>query len=330
MLFDGRWIKVKINWYLLNAGKLQKQPSPSGWPKGDISLQGESWFDIEDAQPEEIRQFLTPLNLHPLILDRCVDQADVPGVISYDKAVLLEFPIAFDEESDNQAYLTFVLQSPVLVTIRHGKMPSIDELAQSLTGEKAPVLSHLVQILYLILDDITDTSVQAETTVRDEILNTAKTLTKNPGSVHTEDLTKLRWQVDKLVALIENQQYCIAGLNASDNEALQEPHRRAYLQDLQSEIEIAQRGIYRLETRVNDLYAYYQMAGSDLVEKRLRTLTIISAITLPLGLIAGLLGMNVGGVPWITFSLGFIVVIILMVVIAAVELWYFKQKGWFD
>ena len=191
-------------------------------------------------------------------------------------------------------------------------------------------MSHLVQILYLILDDITDASVQAETEVRDQILDTAKTLTKNPGSVHTEDLTKLRWQVDKLVALIENQQYCIAGLNASDNEALKEPHRRAYLQDLQSEIEIAQRGIYRLETRVNDLYTYYQMAGSDLVEKRLRTLTIISAITLPLGLIAGLLGMNVGGVPWINFSLGFIVVIILMVIIAASELWYFKNKGWFD
>ena len=273
---------------------------------------------------------MAPLNLHPLILDRCVDLADVPGVISYGQAVLLEFPAAFDREAESQAYLTFVLQSPVLVTIRHGLMPAIDELAQSLMGDKAPSLSHLVQIVYLILDDLTDMSVQAETEVRDQILQTAKTLTKNPGMVHTSDLTKLRWQVDKLVSLIENQQYCIAGLNASDNEALQEPHRKAYLQDLQSEVEIAQRGIYRLETRVNDLFSYYQMAGSDRVEKRLRTLTIVSAITLPLGLIAGLLGMNVGGVPGINFSYGFIVVIILMVIIAAVELWYFKRKGWFD
>jgi magnesium transporter len=321
---------MKINWYLLKSGKLQKQTSPADWPEVDISHLGENWFDIEEAEPDEIKKFLTPLNLHPLILDRCVDLADVPGVISYDKAVLLEFPIAFNQESEKQAYMTFVLQSPVLVTIRHGVMPAIDELAQNLIGEKAPVLNHLVQILYLILDEITDTSVEAETEIRDQILNTAKILTKNPGLVQTADLTKLRWQVDKLVALIENQQYCIAGLNASDNDALKEPHRRAYLQDLQSEIEIAQRGIYRLETRVNDLYAYYQMAGSDLVEKRLRTLTIISAITLPLGLIAGLLGMNVGGVPWINFSLGFIFVIMVMVLIAAGELWYFKKRGWFD
>jgi len=321
---------MKINWYLLNSGKLKTQPSTEDWPTGDLGQLGESWFDIEDAEPEELRRFLVPLNLHPLILDRCVDLANVPGVISYGQAVLLEFPAGFDREAESQAFVTFVLQSPVLVTIRHGPMPAIDQLTQSLMGDKTPTLSHLVQIVYLILDDLTDMSVQAETEVRDQILQTANTLTKNPGMVHASDLTKLRWQIDKLVSLIENQQYCIAGLNASDNEALKEPHRKAYLQDLQSEVEIAQKGIYRLETRVNDLYTYYQMAGSVLVEKRLRTLTIISVITLPLGLIAGLLGMNVGGVPGINFSYGFIVVILFMVIIAAVELWYFKRKGWFD
>ena len=321
---------MKISWYLLNSGKLQKQPAPASWPTGELGQLGESWFDIEDADPEELRRFLAPLNLHPLILDRCVDLANVPGVISYGQAVLLEYPAAFDREADSQAYLTFVLQSPVLVTIRHGLIPTINDLVQRLVGEKAPGLSHLVQIVYLILDEMTDMSVQAETEVRDQILRMAKTLTEYPGMVHAGDLTKVRWQVDKLVSLIENQLYCIAGLNSSDNEALQEPHRKAYIQDLQSEVEIAQRGIYRLETRVNDLYAFYQMAGSDRVEKRLRTLTIVSAITLPFGLIAGLLGMNVGGLPGMSVSYGFIIVIVLMVIIAAAELWYFKRKGWFD
>ena len=321
---------MKINWYLLSSGKLRKQPAPQGWPTGEPGRLGESWFDIEDAGPEELRQFLAPLNLHPLMLARCLDQSVVPGVISYGQAVLLEFPAAVDREAGSQAYLTFVLQSPVLVTIRHGLMPCLNDLVRSLMEEKEPLLSHLVQTLYLILDDLTDMSVQAETEVRDQILRLAKTLTDDPGAVRAGDLTKMRWQVDKLVSLIENQLYCIAGLNASDNEALQEPHRKAYHQDLTSEVEIAQRGIYRLEARVNDLHAYYQMAGNDRVEKRLRILTIVSAITLPLGLIAGLLGMNVGGLPGAKFPHGFVVVVAMMAAIAGVELWYFKQKGWFD
>ena len=321
---------MRINWYLLISGKLQKQPDPQGWPTGGPGQIGESWFDIEDAGPEELRQFLAPLNIHPLMLARCLDLAVVPGVISYGPAVLLEYPAALDREAEGQAYLTFLLQSPVLVTVRHGLMPGLDDLIRSLAADKAPRLSHLVQILYLVLDDLTDLSVHAETEVRDRILHMAKILNEDPGTVHAGDLTKLRWQVDKLVSLVENQLYCIAGLNASDNEALKEPHRKAYIQDLASEVEIAQRGIYRLEARVNDLHAYYQMAGSDRVEKRLRILTIVSAITLPLGLIAGLLGMNVGGLPGAKFRYGFIIVVVLMAALAMVELWYFKRKGWFD
>jgi Mg2+ and Co2+ transporter CorA len=40
--------------------------------------------------------------------------------------------------------------------------------------------------------------------------------------------------------------------------------------------------------------------------------------------------MNVGGLSGAKFPYGFSVVIVLMAAIAAVELWYFKRKGWFD
>jgi zinc transporter len=59
-------------------------------------------------------------------------------------------------------------------------------------------------------------------------------------------------------------------------------------------------------------------------------LTILSVITLPLGIIAGLLGMNVGGVPGLTNPYGFTVVVISMIIITTVELWFFKRGGWFD
>jgi zinc transporter len=132
------------------------------------------------------------------------------------------------------------------------------------------------------------------------------------------------------VSLVENELYCISGLNASDSEALQDTHKKAYIQDLLSETEIAQRGVYRLEGSVKDLYNDYQAAGSERVDKRLRLLTIVSAITLPLGLLAGLLGMNVGGVPGTTAAYGFILVTGLMVLVVLVEYGYFKRKGWFD
>jgi Mg2+ and Co2+ transporter CorA len=321
---------VKINWYLVSSGRLKEQQLLTNWPTVDISKLGESWFDIEDAKPEEILNFLAPLELHPVMIKRCSDSASTPGVISYDRAILLEFPVALNLDSLDPTYLTMVLQGPVLVTIRSCPIPAIKGLVSEIADEKMPNISHLIQIVYLILDELTDLSVQAETEVRDKTLNIAKTLVDNPAKVESGDLANVRWQVEKLISLIENQLYCVTGLDSSDNEVLVEPHRKAYVKDLLSELQIAQMGIQRLETRVNGLYDSYQAMGNSRVEKRLRILTIISAITLPFSLIAGLLGMNVGGLPATQDPQGFIIVIILMAVIGVIELGYFKRKGWMD
>jgi len=321
---------MKINSYLLGSGKLQPGPATVNLPIIDPGQTAEIWYDVEDAEPDELRRFLSTLELHPLMLNRCLDKANTAGVISFGKAVLLEYPVALDLDIEVSCYITIVLRHPVLITVRHSTMPALNDLVRNLTLEEESGVENLAQLVYRIVDELTDLSVQAETEVRDKIMSTSRTMADNPGNVREKDLISLRWTVEKLVSLIENQLYCVTSLNASDNAALQGPHRKAYIQDLVSEVEIAQRGIYRLEARVKDLFDSYQMAGSTRVEKRLRILTIVSTITLPFGLIAGLLGMNVGGLPGIQEPYGFVIVIGLMLAIAAAELWYFKRKGWFD
>jgi magnesium transporter len=321
---------MKLRSYTLNSGRLQVGQASSGLLGIDPGSAVETWYDIEYAEPDELRQVLSVLSLHPLMLNRCLDKANTPGVISFGKAVLMEYPVALNLEAADPSYVSIILQYPVLVTVRHSTLPSFDDAIRAFTLENESNIDHLVQLVYMILDELTDLSVQAETDIRDKIMNMSRSLAENPATVKERDLTSLRWNVEKLVSLIENQLYCVTGLNASDNLSLQEPHRKAYIQDLVSEVEIAQRGIYRLEARVKDLFDSYQMAGSTRVEKRLRILTIVSAITLPFGLIAGLLGMNVGGLPGTQDPHGFVIVIVLMLAIAVGELWYFRHKGWFD
>ena len=321
---------MKISWYVLGSGKLRKQTSPAAWPRAAGARRRGTWFDIQDASPDELRRFLAPLKLHPLQLARCLDSADDPGVVSFGKSVLVEYPAAYDERSAGRAYLTILLKAPFLVTARHGPMPALDDLVKSLTGEKAPQVLHLTQLLYLILDQFADLNVRAQIAIRDRILGLAKSMADAPTAVGAGELSRVRWQVENLLSLIEDQLYCISSLNASDNEALRDPHRKAYIQDLVSEAEIAERGVYRLDSRINDLYSAYQAAGNDRVERRLRLLTVVSAITLPLGLLAGLLGMNVGGLPGTTSPLGFTIVVAVMLLIATVQYWYFKRKGWFE
>jgi zinc transporter len=320
---------MKVSRYALIAGKVQELPVPENMLAADLGGPGQTWYDVGEVEPEGLRQFLAPLALHPLILDRCLRPASDPSVLSIERATLLAFPTATDRTNLNPTYVTILLQAPLLVTIRHSPLPVLDDLVQEFLEGKMPDVQHLPQLVYLILDDLSDVNVNAGMDVRGQIAALAQVLAEKPDTVTAGDLSRLRGQVEGLVSLVENQLYCIAGLSASDNEALEEPHRKAYIQDLAAEAEIAQRSAYRLESRMNDLFAMYQMAGSDRVEKRLRILTIISATTLPLALITGVLGMNVGGVPGTDSPYGFLVVIVLMLAIAAAELWYFVRRGWF-
>ena len=321
---------MQVTPYVLGGGRLRVAPVLAGQPPAAPAVSGETWLDVQDAAPEELNALLAPLGLHPVQLARCLDTANSPGVVSFGKVVLMEYPAAADQATTQPAYLTILLQEPVLLTVRHGAMPALDALVRDLTGAAAPPLLHLPQIIYMILDQFADLNVQAQVAIREQILLVSNSLAENPGAVRAADLALLRTRVEALVSLVENQLYCISGLNASDNPALQDAHRKAYIQDMLSETEITQRGVYRLETRVRDLYSDYQALGSALVEKRLRLLTIISAITLPLALVAGLLGMNVGGVPGVDVPSGFAIVMVLMVAIVVAEYWYFRSHGWFD
>jgi zinc transporter len=64
------------------------------------------------------------------------------------------------------------------------------------------------------------------------------------------------------------------------------------------------------------------------ISRTLYLLTIVATIALPLGLITGLFGINVGGMPWLESGLGFGIVCGVMVVIAAVEFVVFKVMRW--
>ena len=57
-------------------------------------------------------------------------------------------------------------------------------------------------------------------------------------------------------------------------------------------------------------------------------LSIVAGIFLPLGLLTGLLGINVAGLPGTQNPLAFTVVCLLLLVIAAIEVWLFKKMRW--
>ena len=58
-------------------------------------------------------------------------------------------------------------------------------------------------------------------------------------------------------------------------------------------------------------------------------LTALAAVLLPPSLIAGLFGMNVGGLPGADSAWGFAFVVACLVLLMAGEVWLLRRIGWF-
>ncbi len=76
--------------------------------------------------------------------------------------------------------------------------------------------------------------------------------------------------------------------------------------------------------------AYEELSGrlADQLNSRMYLLSIIAGIFLPLGFFTGLLGINVGGIPWANSQWGFVIVVGLLILISLGEYLYFKRRKW--
>lgn len=58
-------------------------------------------------------------------------------------------------------------------------------------------------------------------------------------------------------------------------------------------------------------------------------ISIVAAMFLPLAFLTGMLGVNVGGIPGAESPFGFLTFSLILVVLVALQLWYFIKKRWF-
>ena len=89
-----------------------------------------------------------------------------------------------------------------------------------------------------------------------------------------------------------------------------------------------ERDIDRLHRRAADLQDRYESAQQEETNRRLGTLTILSAIFMPLTLIAGIYGMNFDVMPELHYPYGYPVALAGMALIGGGLIWRFRSRGW--
>jgi len=225
-------------------------------------------------------------------------------------------------DPEDMVSLRLWVQGDRVLTLRHRRLLSVQEVVDQLAAGNGPVSSGdlLYEIVRRILSRIGEVVVDIEESVDEleELVLSAESRELRPR------LSALRRQSIAVRRFVAPQRDTIGRLHAERVSWLDDTDRAR----LREAADSTTRYMEDLDAARDRAAVTYEELSNRLAEQMNETmyrLSIVAAIFLPLGLLTGLLGINVGGIPGTDSSIAFTLVAGALVVLGLLQWWWFKR-----
>jgi zinc transporter len=313
--------------YLLDGkggGKVIDWPEIDKWD----SSQGLLWIHLDSKMPETRIWLEKQSGLSQITQESLLDQGTRPREIVSDQGLLVILRGVNcnpGEDPEDMVAIRMFFAEQRIITTRYRRVMAIQDVQEAINDRKGPCSAgdFLVMIAERIADRMGDIIADLEDSV-DEIEDTVLTAESHELRSKLADLRRKAISLRRYIApqrdvLFRLVQERVSLINDVDRSHLREIAERTarFVEDIDS---ARDRASITQEELNNKL--------SEQMNRAMYTLSIMAAIFLPLGLLTGLLGINVGGMPGAEYKWAFTLVVVLLIVIAIVLLVWFKKIKW--
>jgi magnesium transporter len=288
---------------------------------------GPYWIDLCGGLPEELAGWLGDLGLDPALLELLQLGSEETKILPLADLVYVAYPVAATKEGQKPDHFGLLCLDRLLITMhgeREGSPVLKEELATKVKLTEpttagvicALAIVHAMRLRHHVV------------TLRAQGDALADRMDSDPWAVPLGEILALKRRVLALGGVVDEELAVLEILRISNRPALP---MRSLAETFQAAIEVTRatdRDIDRLDRRVSDLDERHQAAEQDRTNYRLGVLTVMSAIFMPLTLIAGIYGMNFETMPELHFRYGYPAVLAGMAVIAGALFWYFRTRWW--
>ncbi|VAX27334.1 Magnesium and cobalt transport protein CorA [hydrothermal vent metagenome] len=318
---------MELDTFMLNKNRYLEPSSVEAF-LASRAEDGPFWVDITEPDETVLKEFLSPLQLHPLILETCLDPSAGSRIAPYEQALFIKLPTQPRWDRIEQAFLSIICLPHAIVTIHKLPIPALKSIAKEFSTAVRFHTQSTSAILYQILDRLIDEDMAYALKARREIESLEEAIDRDEA-VDIDKALTLKRKVARLSITFEEQHHCVTTLQTIESEFFDIKDFREYYRDSLANLEYAIRSVNRQQTHLSEIRQHYIVTLQDRTNKRLRLLTIISAIFMPLTLIAGIYGMNFRYMPELKWHYGYPAVLAIMLAIAVGLLWIFHRRGWF-
>jgi magnesium transporter len=168
----------------------------------------------------------------------------------------------------------------------------------------------------VVLDDLTERIQQLES---DLLLQN-----KQVNLFHILEMKRQWAEIRKWIAPLA---YVVRDLKAESHDYF-EPSNVAYINELQDQIHNLMTDLELAREAMNNLIDIHRENQGRTTNDIIKTLTVISAIFIPLTFIVGIYGMNFEVFPELKWKYGYLFIWIVMFLVAAGMRMYFVRRKW--
>ncbi len=314
---------------------------PVHWQGGQPSI----WVDVQAPTPDEVEQLEHAFALNPLALEDALTHGQWSRFELYPEHIFLVFrtldqPDACTDDTERVS-LFWYPRTDTLLTIRLHDVDYLDKTWHEFEG-----LSHGSEerLIYTLLSYGTDTFFEFTDALQDRTLSLEEAMFTER---RTEDLAQQIFRYQHLIMnvrrLASNAREAIAAFSrhalVTAGNAGQGGAPSAAVQGQAQEIALYFRDVVDNLSRVYESLDSTREVLSNVLNVNLsvqqarvndvvKTLTVVSAIFLPLTFLAGVWGMNYRFMPELHWRYGYLMAWASFVTVAVALGWYFKRRGW--
>jgi len=240
-------------------------------------------------------------------------------------AVVNDVTFDFSFEASDVATLWVSLSGRLVVSARSHPLRAIDRLRADV--KRGEVLATPVALLDHLLRDQADELQRITRKTTERVDDIEDELLAGKSGRHSTELSRLRRLMVRLQRLLAPEPGALlrmlgnppAWVSAADVQQLRQASE---------DFALTLRDVGALQERVKLLQEESAARVAEENNRILFLLTMVTVLALPINLVAGLLGMNVGGVPLSQHEHGFWIVVLLIAAITGIAAWVvFKRLG---
>ena len=291
-------------------------------PEEDI---GVHWYNVTGLNNVNLfKKIGEVFNIHPMDLEDVVHVSDLSKVESKDHYVMAFLNmLSISEDLLFHEHVSLILVGSVLITFQEVPGDNFDQIRNRIIQNQGRI-RHLASdyLFYVILDTLIDGYFSGAHHVALKFNQLEKDIL-DKKQVSQEQIYYLKKEVSSMIqSAMSFKDYCYLYVSSLDHEEFLKP----YFTDLLDHISQILITLMSHRDMIHGLYEFQMAESSHKMNEVMTTLTLFSAIFIPLSFLAGVFGMNFDHMPGLSMTYGFYLFLLACGVITLGMLMFLNKR----